>query len=156
MDIFFWVILTITLLLSLALIIMVLLQPSKGGGITAAFGGIGGTLGSTFGQRRTLEALGKGTTYVAVAIATLSIIANIFFIPENSNNGVGPVTQGAQAPNVSTVPGAGDRNLDQQSAPATGGEATEGGEAAGNTPPATDAPATEEAPAPAEAPADGE
>lgn len=150
----FWIILTITLILSLAMIIMVLLQPSKGGGITAALGGIGGTLGSTFGQRRTLEALGKGTTYVAIAIATLCIVANIFFIPQTPQRGQGPVTQGAQAPIINQVPGAGDLNLDQQSAPATGGEATGGGAPAGEAP-AGDAPATD-APAPAETPEGGE
>lgn len=142
----FWIILTITLVLSLALIIMVLLQPSKGGGITAAFGGIGGTLGSTFGQRRTLEALGKGTTYMAIAIATLCIVANLFFIPQTPQRGVGPVTQGASAPNVTTAPAPGGLNLDQQSTPATGGDAP-----AGDAAPA-DAPAQ----APAEGPADGE
>lgn len=93
----FWVILTIALLLAVALIVMVLLQPSKGGGITAAFGGIGGSLGSTFGQRRTLEFLGKATTWTAGAIAALCIIANLFFIP-TSGGTAQPVTTGKKAP----------------------------------------------------------
>lgn len=94
----FWIILTITLLLSVVLIAMVLLQPSKGGGLTGAFGGIGGSLGSTFGARRTLEALGKGTTWTAILIAVLCLVANMFFVPKTSNDTQVPVTSGANAP----------------------------------------------------------
>ncbi len=136
----FWILLTIVLLLSLAIIVMVLLQPSKGGGITAAFGGIGGTIGSTFGQRRTLEALGKWTTYFAIAIAAICIMANLFFVPQPSARGgsANPVTQGQAAPQINRVPGAGG-NLDLDgtpSAPAAGGEQTDA-----SSTPAPDAPA---------------
>lgn len=115
----FWVILIIALLLSVALIAMVLLQPSKGGGITAAFGGIGGSLGSTFGQRRTLEFLGKATAWTAAGVAALCILANLFFIPRTGGAAT-PVTEGQSAPagavTTPVVPA-------QPSAPATGGEA---------------------------------
>ena len=138
----FWILLTIILLLSLAIIVMVLLQPAKGGGITAAFGGIGGTIGSTFGQRRTLEALGKATTYFAIAIAALCIMANLFFVPQPQRGGgtITPVTQGQNPPQVNAVPGAGGNlDLDAPSAPATGGgEQTPTGDAA---PPAGEEPA---------------
>lgn len=120
----FWILLTIILLLSLAIIVMVLLQPSKGGGITAAFGGIGGTIGSTFGQRRTLEALGKWTTYFAISIATLCLMVNLFFVPQPTAGGstTTPVTQGQVPPVINQVPGAGGNlDLDAPSAPATGG-----------------------------------
>ena len=99
----FWIILTITLLLSIVLIAMVLLQPSKGGGLTGAFGGIGGSLGSTFGARRTLEALGKGTTWTAILIAVLCLVANMFFVPKTSTNTQAPVTSGATAPAATPV-----------------------------------------------------
>ena len=125
----FWVILTLALVLSIAMIVMVLLQPSKGGGITAAFGGIGGTLGSTFGQRRTLEALGKGTTYTAIIIAVLCLMANLFFVPRagESSGAQTPVTSGANAPIVQPAPGEGGLNVDNQSAsPATGESSAEG------------------------------
>ncbi|MGE3800035.1 MAG: preprotein translocase subunit SecG [Candidatus Kapaibacterium sp.] len=103
----FWVILILALILSIMLIVMVLLQPSKGGGITAAFGGIGGTIGSTFGQRRTLEALGKWTTYFAIGIAVLCLIANLFFLPVGSSDGGSrAVTTGGIAPSVTPAPGA--------------------------------------------------
>lgn len=128
----FWLILTLTLILSVVLIVMVLLQPSKGGGITAAFGGVGGSLGSTFGTRRTLEALGKGTTWTAVVIAALCIIANVFFVrPTGSSNGNPIVTSGesgaassaqpvapAPAPVQSTTPAPAAGEQQGQAAPA--------------------------------------
>lgn len=117
----FWVILTIALLLAVALIVMVLLQPSKGGGITAAFGGIGGSLGSTFGQRRTLEFLGKATTWTAGAIAALCIIANLFFIP-TSGGTVQPVTTGKKAPAQQSQAPAVPVAPQAPSAPAAGGQ----------------------------------
>ncbi len=147
----FWIILVITLILSLGLIVMVLLQPSKGGGITAAFGGIGGQMGSTFGQRRTLEALGKGTTYTAIIVAFLCIVTNLFFVPgTNKTPGApqSPVTTGQQAPNVQTGPSQ-DLNMGNSSIPATGGSDAPAGEA-----PAEGAPAGDPATAPEES--DGE
>ena len=122
----FWIILVLALILSVAMIVMVLLQPSKGGGITAAFGGIGGTLGSTFGQRRTLEALGKGTTYIAITIAVLCLMANLFFVPRSGGTSAAAssVTEGAPATTIQSAPGPGtglntDPNA-ESSVPATG------------------------------------
>lgn len=126
----FWIILTITLLLSIVLIAMVLLQPSKGGGMTGAFGGIGGTLGSTFGARRTLEALGKGTTWTAVIIAALCLVANMFFVPKDSSNAQVPVTTGAAAPAAAQMP----LPAPTSSAPVTGGGEQSGGDEAQSTP----------------------
>ena len=136
-TIMFWVLLILILILSVVLIGMVLLQPSKGGGITAAFGGVGGSLGATFGQRRTLEALGKGTTYTAIAIAVLCIITNIFFVPRSqSGAGTGVVTEGSGAPvqSTTTAPGGGlNVGGTPSGAPATG-QSAEGGAAAEQQP----------------------
>ena len=135
----FWIILTLALVLSIAMIVMVLLQPSKGGGITAAFGGIGGTLGSTFGQRRTLEALGKGTTYLAIGVAALCLLANLFFLP--SGGGVQTATEGTAAPMIEQNPGvpSSDMNLEtESSAPATSDDAAPAAEGDAATPPAGD------------------
>ena len=121
----FWVILILALILSVVLIAMVLLQPSQGGGITAAFGGIGGTLGSTFGQRRTLEALGKWTTYFAVGIAALCLVANLFFLPTGGSVDNGLVTPGSGGVNVQANPQApgSNLNIDPESESAPTGEA---------------------------------
>jgi preprotein translocase subunit SecG len=117
----FWIIVVLTMVLAVALIAMVLLQPSKGGGIGSAFGTLGTQLGSTFGSRRTLDFLAKGTTWVAAAIAVLCILANAFFVPRVTRPT--PVTSGAAAtPTAPVVPA-----LPQgtPSAPATGGQSSQ-------------------------------
>lgn len=52
-------------LISLGLIIVVLLQSSKGGGLAGAFGG--GTMGAVFGGRGAATFLSKLTTILAIA-----------------------------------------------------------------------------------------
>jgi preprotein translocase subunit SecG len=115
----FLLIVILTMVLSVALIAMVLLQPSKGGGIGSAFGSLGTQLGSTFGSRRTLDFLAKGTTWVAGGIAVLCILANVFFVPRVARPT--PVTQGAAA-TPTTVPTAPALPQGNPSAPATGGQ----------------------------------
>jgi preprotein translocase subunit SecG len=115
----FWIILVVVMVLAVVLIGMVLLQPSKGGGIGSAFGTLGTQLGSTFGSRRTLDFLAKGTTWVAGGIAVLCILANAFFVPRVSRPT--PVTQG-QSATPTTVPAAPTLPQGGASAPATGGQ----------------------------------
>lgn len=148
----FWVIVGLVLLLSVVLIVMVMLQPSKGGGsLGSAFGGLGASLGSTFGSRRTLDFLARGTTYVAASIAVLCLLANIFFVPTTETT-TGPVTTGA----AGSAPAPTAPILPQGGAPATapqGGAAPEaapqGGADGGQAPPSG---ATGTTPTPAPAP----
>jgi preprotein translocase subunit SecG len=114
----FWFIVVLVIILSAALIVMVLLQPSKGGGMGGSFGGLSTTLGSTFGSRRTLDFLAKGTTWVAGAIGLLCILVNAFLIPRGTTTAV-PVTTGAKqtaTPTAPQLPGGGP------SSPATGAQ----------------------------------
>ena len=121
----FWIIVPIAMLLSVALIVMVLLQPSKGGGMGGAFGALGSSLGSTFGSRRTLDFLAKGTTWVAGALAVLCILANLAIksgVGSSSVDRNTPVTQGASTGNapasVPVTPPGGAQPGAQQAAPA--------------------------------------
>ena len=59
------VLITVHVLISLALMIVVLLQSSKGGGLAGAFGG--GTMGAVFGGRGAATFLSKLTTVLAIA-----------------------------------------------------------------------------------------
>ena len=59
------VLITIHVLISALLMIVVLLQSSKGGGLAGAFGGSGG-MGAIFGSRGTATFLSKLTTVLAV------------------------------------------------------------------------------------------
>src|SRR3954452_19375309 len=99
----FWFIVALVILLSIALIVMVLLQPSKGGGMGGSFGGLSTQLGSTFGSRRTLDFLAKGTTWVAGGIGLLCILVNAFLIPKGTTT-ITPVTTGAKQTAVPTAP----------------------------------------------------
>jgi preprotein translocase subunit SecG len=101
----FWVVVPIAILLSIVLIVMVLLQPSKGSGAGGAFGNLGASLGSTFGSRRTLDFLAKGTTWVAGALALICLLANIFLSSSDSGPSINPVTTGSNAaPNTPATP----------------------------------------------------
>ena len=59
-------------LVCFVLILVVLLQSSKGGGLAGAFGGAGGQ--TMFGGQETATFLSKATTYLAVAFMVLSLL----------------------------------------------------------------------------------
>ena len=71
---------TITIILSILLIIIVLLQASKGDGLAGTFGGAG-NLGSVFGTRRTADFLSKATWWIGGTVMVLVILINLFFLP---------------------------------------------------------------------------
>jgi preprotein translocase subunit SecG len=59
------------------LILMVLLQAGKGGGLSGAFGGMGANQ-PFLGSRGTASFLSKFTVYLAIGFMTLSLILSIF------------------------------------------------------------------------------
>ncbi|MBS1910582.1 MAG: preprotein translocase subunit SecG [Bacteroidetes bacterium] len=83
----FWIVVPLAILLSIALVVMVLMQPSKGGGAGGAFGSLGSSLGSTFGARRTLDFLAKGTTWAAGILGVLCFLANLAIGPSHQSAG---------------------------------------------------------------------
>ena len=64
--------------LSLFLIIVILLQPGKGGDVGNAFGGGLGSGGAMFGPRGAGNLLSRATTVVAVLFMTTSITLALF------------------------------------------------------------------------------
>ncbi|MCH8941245.1 MAG: preprotein translocase subunit SecG [Bacteroidetes bacterium] len=70
-------------ILSIILMIMVLLQSSKGGGLAGTFGGAG-NMGTMFGTRRTADFLGKATWWLGGCLFIISIVVNLFFLPGQS------------------------------------------------------------------------
>ena len=72
---------TIASAISVFLIIVVLMQASKGDGLSGTFGGAAGTMGSMFGARRTADFLSKGTWWLGGILAVLAIAINLFFLP---------------------------------------------------------------------------
>lgn len=64
-------------LVSLALIIVVLLQSGKGGGLAGAFGG-GGGVGAVFGGQAAATFLTKATRYLATAFMVTALSMALF------------------------------------------------------------------------------
>jgi preprotein translocase subunit SecG len=93
----------------LFLIIAILMQNSKGGGLAGSFGG--GNIGTVFGVRRTADFLIKATSYLAGAFIVLALLTNIFFLPGKGKAAKQSVIQSGQ----SSVPPA---SIPQQQQPA--------------------------------------
>jgi preprotein translocase subunit SecG len=75
----FGLLLAVEIIISILLIIAVLMQSSKGGGLAGTFGS--GGMGTVFGVRRTADFLSRATWYLTVAFIGLALITNIFFLP---------------------------------------------------------------------------
>lgn len=120
------VVITLTVIVALLMIGVVLIQKSKGGGLSSQFGGAN----QVMGVRRTNDFIEKTTWYLAGAMAVLCILG-VFFMPRNLIQSASRVTPQAVE---QTQPA--DFNTQLPAAPAA------------ETAPAAEAPAT-----PAEAPA---
>ena len=127
MNFLYPIVLVIHVLFSMALIVAVLLQSSKGEGLAGAFGG-GGLTGAVFGGRGAATFLSKATTILAVGFMVTSSSLLILL-------GVGSVGtvktevmedlqqgQGLLPPPATTVPGEipfGDEATPAETTPAT-------------------------------------
>jgi len=69
----------VQIVISVLLIVVVLMQASKGGGLAGTFGG--GNMGTVFGVRRTSDFLVRATQILAGVFIVLSLVINIFFLP---------------------------------------------------------------------------
>ena len=79
----FSVLIGLEVLVAILLIVVVLMQASKGGGLAGTFGG--GQAGAVFGVRRTADFLIKATQILAAAFILLSLLINLFFLPRTEN-----------------------------------------------------------------------
>ncbi len=82
----------IEVIISIFLIIVVLMQASKGGGLAGTFGGA--NIGAVFGVRRTADFLSKLTTALAVAFLLLSLAIN-YFLPGRTGSTESIIQRGA-------------------------------------------------------------
>jgi preprotein translocase subunit SecG len=118
----------IHVLVSLVLIVSILLQSSKGGGLAGTFGGQASS--TIFGPRGAASALAKMTQYLAGGFLVLSLVLSML-----AGGSIGPqsVTQKVlqQSP-ASQLPNVEDLNL---------GGSTPAGDAGGSSTPANPAPA---------------
>jgi preprotein translocase subunit SecG len=130
------VIIVLTVLVAILLIGIVLIQKSKGGGLSSQFGGAG----TMMGVRQTNSFLEKATWTLAALIAILSIVSAFVMPSNNSHETAVRTTTETSAP---AMPG---NQFDSKATPAKDAKAPAAA-------PAEAAPAAAEAPA-AETPAE--
>ncbi len=70
--------------LSVLLVVVVLMQASKGGGLSGSFGGAGAGFGTMFGVRRTADILSRATTILGTAFIALAFLIDLFFLPNKA------------------------------------------------------------------------
>jgi preprotein translocase subunit SecG len=80
----FTLLIVLELVIAILLILSVLMQSSKGGGLAGAFGG--GNVGAVFGVRRTADFLTRATQILAGAFLVLALVINIWFLPRTTSN----------------------------------------------------------------------
>lgn len=88
-------------IISIFLIVVVLMQASKGGGLAGTFGG--GSVGVVFGVRRTADFLIRATQILAGAFIVLSLVINLFFLPRGTT-AESVIQQGIQTTPAATTP----------------------------------------------------
>ena len=109
----------ILVIVCIALMAIVLMQSSKGGGLASAFGGSGVT--TMFGARRTSDFLQKSTIVLAVIFLLASLVLNLAISKQEGGSesiiqrNSGDVTM--PAPNVPLVPQQNQQPTDQNQNP---------------------------------------
>jgi preprotein translocase subunit SecG len=81
----FWFFIAVEIVVSILLIVAILMQSSKGGGLAGTFGG--GQVGMMFGVRRTADFLTRSTQILAVIFGVLALLINIAFLPRAGSSG---------------------------------------------------------------------
>lgn len=71
----------LTVLVGAMMTVVILMQSSKGQGLSGAFGGASGGVGAMLGVRRASDVLAKATWILAGIFAFLIFAINMFFLP---------------------------------------------------------------------------
>ena len=148
MEYFFGALTVLFIVVSIALVLIILVQRPQGGGLTGAFGGGGGTdtaFGGRTGDALTVATITAFTIYLLIAIG-LNISGNIMrsapaesAATPASTDAPAPVAPEGAAPVTIPAPASTDAPAPAPAAPETPAPATP-------APAATDAPATTPAP----------
>ncbi|HCV43316.1 MAG TPA: preprotein translocase subunit SecG [Bacteroidetes bacterium] len=81
----FWFLIILEIIVSVLLVVAILMQSSKGGGLAGTFGG--GQVGMMFGVRRTADFLTRATQILAIIFGALALLINIAFLPRVGSSG---------------------------------------------------------------------
>ena len=112
------------IIVSILLVLVILLQSSKGGGLAGTFGGA--NVGMVFGVRRTADFLTKATQILGIAFGVIALIINLVALPRSGGVPAESVIQSGAATRTTTAP---------QLPPAQAPVLPEGGSTAPATPP---------------------
>ncbi|MEX1138720.1 MAG: preprotein translocase subunit SecG [Bacteroidota bacterium] len=74
----------VEMVVSVLLIVVVLMQASKGGGLAGSFGG--SNIGTVFGVRRTSDFLSQTTTILATIFVVLALFINLVVLPRGEQS----------------------------------------------------------------------
>lgn len=85
-------------LVGILMTIAILMQNPKGGGLSSAFGGASGGVGSMLGVRHASDILAKTTWGLAIAMVVLIFALNMFFLPTEATQESIIQRQSADAP----------------------------------------------------------
>jgi preprotein translocase subunit SecG len=101
------------MLVSILLIIVVLMQASKGGGLAGSFGG--SNIGTVFGVRRTSDFLSKTTTFLATVFVVLALFINLVVLPRGEREQQSVIQ--SESPAQGALPPPSQSNLPPQQQP---------------------------------------
>jgi len=97
---------SIEIIVSILLMIVVLMQASKGGGLAGTLGT--SNLGTVFGVRRTSDFLTKTTTVLATLFIVLALFINLVVLPRTEQSAESVIQSGPQPtslpPTAATAP----------------------------------------------------
>ncbi len=85
---------SIEILISILLMIVVLMQASKGGGLAGTLGT--SNIGTVFGVRRTSDFLTKTTTILATLFMVLALFINLVVLPRSERSEESVIQSGPQ------------------------------------------------------------
>jgi preprotein translocase subunit SecG len=71
----------VEVIIGILLMLAILMQSSKGGGLAGSFGG--GNIGTVFGVRRTSDFLIKFTQWLAGIFMVLALVINLWLLPRD-------------------------------------------------------------------------
>jgi preprotein translocase subunit SecG len=98
----FGFLIALEVVVAIVLIVAILMQASKGGGLAGTFGG--GSMGMVFGVRRTADFLIKTTQVLATVFILLSLVINLFFLPRTGAEQIESILQRSSTQEVPAVP----------------------------------------------------
>jgi preprotein translocase subunit SecG len=89
-------------IVSILMVLVILMQASKGGGLAGTFGGA--NVGMVFGVRRTADFLTKATQVLGIAFGIIALVINLVALPRADATRTESVIQAGAPTRTATTP----------------------------------------------------